>query len=841
MEAPWQRGLSGVILAAFLTVALPCALSERADAAIAVGLNFTGVTYNQNTAMGTGAVPPDTMGAIGPDKFVEFVNGAFAVFDKGTGLRLSLTTDQRFWASAGIDPGANNLSDPRIVYDKSTNTWFASEITIENTNNRVLVARSSGPDPTGPWKAVSFLGNAGGRGKFLDFDTLGVDANGVYVGGNMFTSSVGTFNSVSLFSIPKIDLLAATPTTSRMTRFDALSASTYGFALQPVVNFSPSAHAAVMAIDNTSSTLLNRTSINGAGGAGATLSAETNISVASFPAPPPGIQPDGTNVIDTGDDRFSASVVQVGDFLYMAHAILSGNSAAIRWTKINETTNTVVQEGTIADQAYDAYYPSIAANANGDVVIGFNRSGTGSTDFISSYVAVGRTAGGTLTFDAPVKVKAGLSNYHLQGGSSERWGDYSATTVDPNDPCSFWTIQEIPLASNNWGTQITQFNVNQWAGPGGGSYQSTSNWTGGTAASAVDGGADFYANITGPAVVTIDAPVTLGIINFSSPNSYTLAGTGPITLQASYGLAMINSHTGSHFISAPLVLASTAAFTVDGGGSLTISGPISGSAGLTKAGPGALVLSATSTFSGPITHNNGTLTISGAVAGGVTVASQQGSFPVLTGGGVIGGPLTVAGGLVHPTGILTAGSASFATAGTASRLQIDITGGNGAANARPGIDYGRLAVTGTADVHNADLRVNISPGLNLLGDVLTVVTTTSNLTGTSLHSVDFMGTGIADVTATAGGVALSRIAYPGDANRDGIVDMADYVIWFNNFGQTGMTWDQGDFDGEGLVDMADYVLWFANFGSDQNAGVPEPATAVLLALSGLAILRRGRP
>jgi hypothetical protein len=37
-----------------------------------------------------------------------------------------------------------------------------------------------------------------------------------------------------------------------------------------------------------------------------------------------------------------------------------------------------------------------------------------------------------------------------------RWGDYSATSVDPNDPNRFWTIQTIPTDSDVWSTQITE-------------------------------------------------------------------------------------------------------------------------------------------------------------------------------------------------------------------------------------------------------------------------------------------------------------------------------------------------------------------------------------------------
>ena len=52
----------------------------------------------------------------------------------------------------------------------------------------------------------------------------------------------------------------------------------------------------------------------------------------------------------------------------------------------------------------------------------------------------------------------------------------------------------------------------------------------------------------------------------------------------------------------------------------------------------------------------------------------------------------------------------------------------------------------------------------------------------------------------------------GDANGDGRVDLIDYVIWLNHYGQNtqnGPT--DGDFNSDGRVDLIDYVIWFNNY------------------------------
>jgi hypothetical protein len=78
---------------------------------------------------------------------------------------------------------------------------------------------------------------------------------------------------------------------------------------------------------------------------------------------------------------------------------------------------------------------------------------------------------------------------------------------------------------------------------------------------------------------------------------------------------------------------------------------------------------------------------------------------------------------------------------------------------------------------------------------------------------------------------------PGDYNHSGIVDAADYTIWRDTLGQTGIAL-AADGNGNGMIDAGDYDVWKSNFGNHSgagasaNAGVPEPATLVLL-LAGI--------
>jgi hypothetical protein len=90
-------------------------------------------------------------------------------------------------------------------------------------------------------------------------------------------------------------------------------------------------------------------------------------------------------------------------------------------------------------------------------------------------------------------------------------------------------------------------------------------------------------------------------------------------------------------------------------------------------------------------------------------------------------------------------------------------------------------------------------------------------------------------------VRTNFAALTADYNHNGVVDMADYVLWRHTLNQNVTPGSGADGNGNGVVDQADYAVWRANFGTGSpgagsgslsTSAVPEPFSAVLLAFAG---------
>jgi hypothetical protein len=456
--------LASVALAALMSQAW--AAPVHAGIAVSLGQNLTSSTY----AVDSQAWYPNPDGAAGPNHFVEFIAGRFAAYSKAEGSPVQSMTDSAFWNQAGVgipSGGSWVLTYPRLVYDPSVQRWFASEVYRDDshpTNTyHFLLAVSATVDPTGVWTGESIPGDPGGLNAGATM-SMGLDAKGVYLSSLVWSMSAPVGST--LLSFPKTDLLAAIPTFTNSTWFGYRGASTQGYGLQPAICVDGTAGGDVLAtggwgwdyannINETNHSLVGF-AVQGAGGPGqATLSNVKMLAVPPYTAPPNASQPDGSSNLIDGDAAFTAAVYRVGGVLFATHMVQLNNHAAIRWYRVDATNDALLESGTVADPNLDLFFPSIAANTEGTIVI--DCSGSGTNSYVNCYATVGQTENAVTKFGKLLMLQAGAASYqNLAPNGGNYWGMYSTTCTDPTDPTIFWTINMFASGPSTWSTQITQ-------------------------------------------------------------------------------------------------------------------------------------------------------------------------------------------------------------------------------------------------------------------------------------------------------------------------------------------------------------------------------------------------
>ena len=450
------------------SLAAPFLVASPAPSAPAQDSSFAGLGNPPHTQ--GDVIPPDTMGAAGPNHLVSLLNSDFGVFDKTTGAVLQKISLQSFWASLWTKAGepANFLFDPKVFYDPSSDRFFAVTLGGPNApNSWILVAVSSTPDPTGAWSKwaidADLDNNAQPFNNWADFPGVGLDSNNLYVSANMFSNG-NAFQYGKIWVLPKPQLLSgsAVITWSELrdppgSSFSMQPAYTFGDAPAEYILFEGSSSQLLMArIDNTSGTPV--------------WHAPTAVTIDAYAVTDllPGAPQSGNdNTIDTADTRFMNVVYRAGA-LWTTHTVQSPGTVKteIAWYRIDPGAGAVLTQGRVSDPARWYFYPSIAVNKDNVAAIGF--SGSSTTEFAGGYYTIVRPSSGVAE---PVGLlKAGEAPYSKTfTGTDNRWGDYSATVVDPEDDTSFWTLQEYaqsPVAGiSQWGTWWGKFHPDTSAPP----------------------------------------------------------------------------------------------------------------------------------------------------------------------------------------------------------------------------------------------------------------------------------------------------------------------------------------------------------------------------------------
>jgi polyhydroxybutyrate depolymerase len=421
--------------------------------------------------------------------------------------------------------------------------------------------------------------------------------------------------------------------------------------------------------------------------------------------------------------------------------------------------------------------------------------------------------------------------YYLIEGGGHTWpgGGMSAlfgpTNRDINAGAEIWNFfsrHELPTftlpASSTWNADAS------------GNWSSALNWTAGDPKHA-GATAIFGDKITAPRTVTVDAPITVGRLDFDNANAYTIAGSQVLTLDAMSGDAQINVASGSHTVTAPVTLADNATITVTPAASnLALAGPLNFvGQQVTKAGAGMLTLN--SIRAERLSVNGGTVAV--APNGTNSATSLIGSLSIAGDGAP-----TAKFDLADNAAII-----NYTETSPAATVRQQIIAGRGGAGLGKG--WNGMGITSSA----AAVANAIDPESRSVGYAENAAMPLGPLT-------TFHGQPVDDTSL------LMAFTRTGDANLDGVVNDDDVTIVGATYspGVANAAWALGDFDYNGFVDDDDVTLLGAFYDpaaaplvlvvepgasvASEVSAVPEPSTvallAVLLALVGLLRAKRRR-
>ncbi len=302
---------------------------------------------------------------------------------------------------------------------------------------------------------------------------------------------------------------------------------------------------------------------------------------------------------------------------------------------------------------------------------------------------------------------------------------------------------------------------------------------------------------TGPAIsTTLDGNVTIKNLQFTSnPSGVTsvliATGTfGSLTIGNALGID-VAANAGAISISAPVVLGASQAWAVDGtganGSSLTVSGGVSGTAGLTisSANAGIVTLSGANlaTYVGTTTVSSGILQAGAATSFNATSAHTIASGATLRLNGFNNTIGSLAGaGTVHNN---TATNATLTTGGdnTSTTFSGTLVNGSTGTLGLTKVGAGTLTLSGTSNALTGN--VTVSGGvLATTGTFNNGVGTTSVGSAASIRGVLYLGSG--------GSYSTTTIASGGNASGLGVL-----VIRGGAFATTTATTTAGVNSGNG--------------------------------------------
>ncbi|MGH8135017.1 MAG: hypothetical protein ACRER4_01620 [Steroidobacteraceae bacterium] len=479
--------------------------TELSIAAIAGPMvNFEGLSNQDNFEMfGFRVAPPDPVGDVGPNHYVEMINLVYAVYDKQGALLAGPVDTGLLWSGFAVEDCTDPSGDPIVLYDQQADRWILSQFTTRGLNPPFTapfyncVAISQTGDPTGAYYRYAFItqpDDVDGGYFFPDYPKYGVWKDS-YI---MTTRDFGfdTRYGISVYALEKKKMIEGSPKARAVQFFletpdfgsgiGSYPASLIGDGLLPPDldgNKPPRSEVPAPIVGTqddgafygATSDALNifELSVEWKKIPIASLTGPTQLAVASFDSifpcgvvagsqppsprdclPQPGIT-DGSRFLDILSYRQRPTHRLAYRNFGKYEALVTNQSveaapgvAGVRWYEIRRTQEgaySVYQQGTYApDDGVHRWMGSAAMDRKGNIALGY--SVVNGTNVFPGIRYTGRRARDTLG-EMTLGEGTIIDGSGVQTTTGSRWGDYTSLNVDPVDDCTFWYVNEYYAVS----------------------------------------------------------------------------------------------------------------------------------------------------------------------------------------------------------------------------------------------------------------------------------------------------------------------------------------------------------------------------------------------------------
>ncbi|MCH7960234.1 MAG: hypothetical protein IID08_08885 [Candidatus Hydrogenedentes bacterium] len=448
-------------------------------------LTFDGTRQSPGFKGGSISKPPDTHIAVGTGagvagRVIMVTNTGIQIWDKSANVIFVGDDLDAFVVAAGGTLDLGGAFDPKIIFDQDSGRFFVVMLDGKSpaiSTVHVLVSTNSTPNSISavdwtPFKATAVT-DFGGTSTWFDYPGIGADSTRLVVTGNMFDVG-GTFRGAKIRVFDKAALLVGM---NNFADFNIDKTVTSGAStLQPAHVYGTTDSGNFYLVNRFGPAFYRLWEIGGTpaspvlvAGTATTYPWVAGDQLAATFAPQMGV----TGIeLDTLSARIMQAAYRNGSIWCALSADADADAKTeVVWFEIrtnggSPTVPTVRQFGFIDGSDGDewAFMPSINVNAAGDVMINYSQSFT--DQFVDMRAVFRLQADPLNTFQSSVLIHSSVGEYDDFGSSNpERWGDYSATVVDPDDDTTFWIANEYCIVGRaagddaEWGTRIAKMNL----------------------------------------------------------------------------------------------------------------------------------------------------------------------------------------------------------------------------------------------------------------------------------------------------------------------------------------------------------------------------------------------